>query len=243
MKNLLHLFLCCFLLPSSWSWAESRTDSEVRFGTFAHPPYAYELDSGEQVGSLYEVANAILRQAGLQGKNEVLPTKRLFQQLKNGMSDCSLMIKNEITKSNFNLIEPIGEIVSTGITAKPGVRLESYDDLEEIIIAVPRGIYIYSPFDQDKSLNKVATNDYGHSAVMLGRGRVDAMAGVVESMLFNVHKQDVKVGESLIFSTYPIWMLCARDALPESTLIRLQSAVKSLREDGTIRQIFLSHAE
>jgi polar amino acid transport system substrate-binding protein len=217
---------------------------ELRFGTFSHPPYAYKNSSDQYVGSLYEVANAIVVRSGLQGRNEVLHTKRLFQQLKSGQTDCSLMIRNEITEANFDLIEPIGEVVTTGILPARGVYIEKYRDLSDVRIAVPSGIFIHPPFDKDSSLIKVPSNNYGHSALMLKRGRVEAMAGVIESMYFNVRVYDIpdaQMAPPFVFSRFPIWLLCAKGQLAEEKVVRLKRAVIELREEGVIRTIFSDH--
>lgn len=242
----LRILSCLLLLMAPVSHATHVDASQIRFGIFDHPPYAYKNENGAYVGTLYEVASAILERSGLQGVNQVLPSTRLFQQLSKGSTDCSLMIKNNITQANFNLIEPIGEIVSTGITPRQGVDLKEYEDLSNLKIAVPRGIYIYEPFDNDGGLNKVWSTNYEHSASMLLRGRVDGMAGVVESLLFNTRKLGMapdEIGESLVFSRYPIWLLCAHGSVPSEILERLKTAVASLRKEGTIRKIFKAHVE
>lgn len=247
MNLIYHSIIGIFLLFSSYAICATHTDSvEIQFGIFDHPPYAYKNDQGDYVGTLYEVATAILTRANLPGSNQVLPSTRLFQQLSKGDTDCSLMIKNKITQSNFNLIEPIGEIVSTGITPRSGITLNRYEDLSNIKIAVPRGIYIYEPFDNDEALKKIWSTNYEHSASMLQRGRVDSMAGVVESMLFNTRKLGMKaheVGESLVFARYPIWLLCAHNSVEPDVIQQMKDAVSSLREDGTIRGIFNFHVQ
>lgn len=216
----------------------------VRFGTFSHPPYAYLDEHKNYVGSLYEVANAILSRAELTGENRVLPPKRLFQQLLNKQTDCSLMIYNQTTSSHFSMLAPLGENLKAGILASAGNKLDSYQDLSALNIAVPRATHIYPPFDQDDQLHKTTTQNYYHSALMLSRGRVDAMAGGIESMLFNVYQLDIPkqdLAEPLIFDELPIWLLCSPGALAEDIETRLVKAVESLRKAGEIKRIFQQH--
>ncbi len=216
----------------------------VRFGTFAHPPYAYRDKRNNYVGSLYEVANAILQRAELAGENRVLPPKRLFQQLVNKQTDCSLMIYNATTSGHFSMLAPLGEDLKVGVLALAKHRLSRYQDLKKLHIAVPRATFIHPPFDQDPSLHKTFTQSYYHSALMLSRGRVDAMAGAIESMLFNVRHLDIPeppLATPLVFDKIPIWLLCTRDGLSEAVQQRMVSAVESLRKEGAIRDIFQRH--
>ncbi|MEH6624828.1 MAG: transporter substrate-binding domain-containing protein [Motiliproteus sp.] len=216
----------------------------VRFGTFSHPPYAYLDDQNNYVGSLYEVGNAILQRAGLAGGNSVLPPKRLVQQLKNKQTDCSMMIFNDATSGSFQMLAALGEHLRVGVIAAAGAKLERYQDLQSLNIAVPDALSIYPRFDQDRTLKKIATQNYRHSALMLSRGRVNAMAGGIESMLFNAYQLQVPkqaLGYPLVFDELPIWLLCGRDSLSPQIKQRLVTAVGSLREEGEIRRIFQRH--
>ncbi len=216
----------------------------LRFGTFSHPPYAYRDADGNYIGSLYEAGLAILKQSGLPGHNRVLPPRRLWQQLINRQTDCAMMINNQTTSSTFQMVAPLGQLLTVGILPRAGIALNRYEDLQNLRIAVPRALHIDGRFDQDGGLHKVATRNYYHSALMMKRNRVDAMAGGIESMLFNAHQQGMsprELGKPLVFNRLPIWLLCARDSVAPGVIARLQQATAVLRKAGRIEQVFQRH--
>ncbi len=211
--------------------------ASVRFGIMGQPPYGFWSGNGEARGYLYDIADAILARAELPGDNRVLPHKRLLSALESGERNCSLFAGTPEVRKRFRLVEPLGCTLQAGILPAAGIDLKRYEDLSNLSIAVSRGVSFNTRFDNDSALNKVVTKNYYLDAVMLKRGRVDAVAGAISSHLFNLRKLGwsvADVGTPLVFSELPLWLACRPDDPAPESVRRLQDAVRGLREDGTV---------
>jgi ABC-type amino acid transport substrate-binding protein len=219
---------------------EGSTHKPIRFGILGHVPYGYYTEAGKSTGYLYEIANKIFEQARYPKNVEILPHKRLNQEMAHSRVECTMFAKVPFTISRCQMLELIGKFVEDAILPRADVRLNRYEDLKNLTIAVPRGVNMSERFDRDASLRKVETKDYEQNARLLKFSRVDAALGVLDSMLLNVLKVGMKlteIGTPLILSRHQVWVICVPGALSERQIEDIKQATRALREDGTIARI------
>ncbi|OMH26590.1 ABC transporter substrate-binding protein [Motiliproteus sp. MSK22-1] len=212
----------------------------IRFGIMGQSPYGFFSEAGIPKGYLYDIANAVLEEAGFLQDTVILPHKRLMSALIAKERNCSLFASTPLISEQNILVEPIGKSVRLGVLPRAGIHLNDYEDLKSISIAVARGVAFHPRFDNDNTLNKVKTKNYYQDALMLKRGRVEAVAGAIGSHLHNLKKIGWgadNVGTPLILTELPIWLVCIKNDLSKDLIGRLRIAVQSLRERGAITDI------
>jgi len=203
-------------------------------------PYGFYDQNENSSGYLFEIGGAILKKIGISEPPLLLPMKRLFHKLKAGEVDCTILAATSFTRSNFHLIEPIGYSLAAGVFPRTGIKLNHYEDLQGLSIAIPRGVNISDRFDQDKSLNKISTKGYRQNVLMLEKGRVDAIVGVWGSYFFNAKELGFEpneiFGTPLIFKKIPMWLVCQQDGPSLQDIEKLRMAIAELKKDGAIKR-------
>ncbi|MCW8916012.1 MAG: transporter substrate-binding domain-containing protein [Magnetovibrio sp.] len=209
----------------------------LRFGIMALAPYGFQDNNGNWVGNLYEIADAIIAEGGFEGYSQVVPLKRLFQK---DRLDCSIAGAVPFMEKNYARVASLGQELVFGIMPLKQVTLNAYEDLKELVIAVPLGVNVGLPFDEDERLKKIEVRDYSASMRMLERERVDAAAGVINSLLFSARIYDVdedKFGEPLVFSSLPLNVYCERESITRGYWDQIDAAVEALKSKGEIDRI------
>ncbi|MBT3360043.1 MAG: transporter substrate-binding domain-containing protein [Rhodospirillales bacterium] len=243
-RGLLSALALVFLQSSvsATDLADPKTsENTVSFATMDVPPYGFKNAKNQQEGYLYDLGERVLNEAGFNTHQAVLPLKRLIEEMKIGRRDCTFMARTPLVQRIFRLIEPIGKELEAVVVARAGIPINRYDDLIGLRIAVPLGISFDPRFDNDKSLTKVPTKDYQQSVKMLIGGRVDAVAGALDSLTFNLRQMGLdpkeELDEPLVFNRVSLWLVCRADGPKKAKEIRLQDAVRELRENGSITKI------
>ncbi|WP_421779955.1 substrate-binding periplasmic protein [Kiloniella litopenaei] len=222
------------------SFVEAQENGPI-IQTIEQEPYGFVNSAGEQDGYLYKVAELILKQAGYVTKPQAVPVNRLIKNLKVGNSTCILAAKSPFVKEHFEPIEDIGHTIEVGFMPRKGIELNGYEDLKGLRIAIPAGMTIGNPFDEDQSLTKINTPDYKRGVLLLSRGDIDVVVGAIESIkysaLFVSGKPSHLLGEPHIINSFPMSLTCRKQLKDNPVVMRLKLATKSLREDGITKMV------
>jgi polar amino acid transport system substrate-binding protein len=215
-------------------------ENRLNMGIIGFAPYAYIDKDEKQAGYLFEIAGKIRQALKIPGDDRVLPLKRLHRDLGRGAMDCTILAAVKISQVNYELVAPIGKDIESVIVPRSGVEISTYEDLANLRIAVARGVNLNDRFHQDTSLNKIITNGYRQSSVLLKRGRADAMIGVWGSLLFNLGQLDMSeqdVGQRYTINKAPLWVMCRRSFQNKIVKKRLIKVVNELRDKGVFKKI------
>ena len=226
-----------FLAISLLSLPAFADEDDLNFVTLSHPPYGFLSSQGEKKGYLFEIANLIMAEAGFRGSNDIIPTLRVFHELENGDADCSILARVPIPEARYEKVAPIGHSIQIAIIPKKPRNLNRYEDLQGVRIGVPRGVHVGEPFDSDMTLDKVPTKGYKFSSIMFKNGRVDAVVGAQDSMLYNLDRVAVDrstLGKALVLSAFPMWVMCQPGKVSVEQKSRLLAAARKLRSEGVI---------
>ena len=216
-------------------------DRKVRFATMELAPYGFLDESGNITGYLYEIANLIIGTAELPIINGLFPVERMIKEITDGRRDCTIAVDAPIIIKIFQLIEKIGKKIKSGILPRKGITISNYHDLYNHVIAVPHGTSFTLKFDKDDEIKRQFTNGYRHSINMMVRGRVDAIAGAIDSLRYSARKNQLVpndiFGEAFIFTTSELWLVCAKDQLSPKMKEHLKQTVIQLRDSGEFQII------
>jgi len=204
-------------------------------------PYAYVTKDGRHKGYLYEIGQELLARSAAESVLKLVPLKRLVSLFKHGRADCTIVAKTPLTLAYATEIENLGLKLNAGIIIKPAMGLNKYEDLSKARIAVPRGVSFDDRFDNDKTLIKVATKDYMHGVMLMMRGRVDGVAGGIESILYAAKtlEQDPETifGQPLIFSENDLILACDPRLANDPEVKKIQKSLKDMKQRGIIKAI------
>lgn len=232
---------------SAYVMADGDSANGIRFGSLDQPPYGFITNDGQHKGYLFDIANMALDEAGFDTHNLILPPKRLLRDMSIDMMDCTFVAKTPYILERFSFIESLGKNLEASVIPKKGLKLESYDDLYGIKIAVPRGVFADPRFDADDKITKIATNDYLENVRLISRGRVDAMLGATDSLIFNLLELGLNpvdvIGEPYVFFSLPVGLVCRNELKEDPRVLRLQKAVIKLREENRIDPVVAKYIQ
>ncbi|MDO6748389.1 substrate-binding periplasmic protein [Gilvimarinus sp. 1_MG-2023] len=198
-------------------------------------PWATEKN-GEMSGGFIELVKEISARTGYSIDISLTPFARVDRELETGGHDCTILIP----RSEETVVP--GELVSyheMGLIARPGVEINSYEDLTGLKISLIRGSSITTRFDSDQSLNKVYDTDYLIALRKLARGRIDAIAGAIPTVRYlAVHNRlSAAIGETLALADIPLIFQCSRKSSQLPQMEKINQAIRAMKQDGTIEKI------
>lgn len=230
LKFYLTALLSAFLLSNSPAFAEF-----VRFATIDYPPYALHDDPDGRFGLLVDINTAIAERAELAYSDSVLPITRVIKNLERDVSDCGVFLLTSVSKETYIPVAKILDRFDTIIVTRPGLKIAQVEDLHNQSLALPRGSFEGSSVVTDPDIERFFTNDTEQGVHLLKAGRVDAIAGSALSILFQLSGEDMSrsdIGEIFTYERQQMWLQCAKDQLPDKTIMKLRQATDSLRMEG-----------
>jgi len=240
MKQLL---LVAFLL--SWgisSYAHAQEQPALNVVTIPLPPWGYYSEDRSPKGITYEWANAIAKRMGRKINNRIVPMARLFKSLEYGKADFSIMLRTPYSEKVTTPVVDVGIPFRTIIWPRKGLKLKSYKDLKGLTLSMARGLKVGGQFANHKNLKIVPSMDYNHSMLMFKAGRVDAVVGTQQSLIYNAFKIGLMPREDFD-SPFEVdrlqgWVQASHDYVKREGLDSLKKAAESLIKDGTFEKIY-----
>jgi len=233
-----NIILILLLIVPAFVFAKNVNNS-IAMNTLELFPYGFINKEGEKDGVLYDIMNEIMNQSNIGRTHAILPAKRLIVEFANPTGMCTIVLNTPYINNQLAVIEPIGYKLSMGVLPKAGINLNSYSDLKNITVAVPRGVYVGDRFMNDKTLIKASTSRYYSALLMLKAGRVDAVAGALQSLIYitkNKEFAEQKFGKPLIFSENEMNLFC-NNVVTKEVRERLKSALIKLKASGTVQKL------
>lgn len=233
------LTLCLFLSNTSVVHAE---EQPLNIATIPLPPWGFvEAPLGSQ-GICYEWANAIAERMGRKYTNRIMPMSRLFKALEYGRIDFSIFLRTPFSESIAVPIANVGIPFRTVILPKKDLSIKSFEDLNGVRLSMARGLKVGGEFANQKDLNITYSADYAHSVQMFKAGRIDAIVGTQQSLIYNAFKLGLNPNQvfSMPFELAQLegWVQASNEFIAREGMENLQIAAQSLIDDGTFLAIF-----
>jgi len=244
-KAILVLFL-------AFASASLRADdpSVLRFATVSNlPPYSF-VEGGNLKGIDIEVAREIANRAGVAVEIETMPWARVLRSMETGQADGAFSMYYVKARESFLVYVGIMHYDSLGllVNASAPVGFRGMETLTGLTVARGRGVFVSDSFEAAAAEGKIKVIDSDDTQMgnvrMLTAGRVDAVIGVVETMLY--YADELGVSDRVMAESVPIdgnrpGYLALSKASPAATdpafQKRLSAAIQSVMTDGTYRRI------
>jgi len=222
-----------------------KATSPVVMATMDQIPYGFTSLDGKKSGVLYDILNEIIRVSGVGQINKIVPPKRIVSQMTSNKKMCMLAVGSPSVESTFDLIEPIGYELVSGILPKAGIKLNEYSDIKDLTIAVPLGIDINDNIDTDLNINfsLVSSSRYINAIRMVHHGRVDAVLGGLSPLLYIARTEGLTAdyfGKALVLNRYDVQLVCTY-SISKKSRQQLKNAVIKLKENGAINAILKNY--
>jgi ABC-type amino acid transport substrate-binding protein len=203
-------------------------------------PYGIIPTNKGQKGIFADIMQSVGKRSGFDFKVGVFTISRLLKQLKRKQSDCSILLKIPTLDQMFVPIGSIGWEVETVIYAKPPYRINKYEDLYGLNVAVPRGAQFGHKFDQDDQIARYYTDTYRRSVTLLNSDKVEAVIGTRPSLDYIFAKKGIAlnaVSKPYVLDKKEIYVYCRTGVFNQTEIKRLKHELQSLRANGEIAHI------
>ena len=241
MNRALAYFAALWLLPLFALPQSSLAEEPLRFHTLELPPFGFLDETDAPRGILFDVTEALIKEADIDTDHRLLPMARIIRQLSVGKTDCTIVTRSPYSES---LAEPVADLktpVHGAVLFPKKSTLSGYDDLQGQTIAVVRGSHFNHSLDDDTAINKIWVDNDRLAVLMLMANRVAAIAGPLEGFLYIMQKEGISrevIKEPLVLVKRNFWIHCVHGAITKSTKDALVKSTERLTSDGTIQRIW-----
>ena len=214
----------------------------LRITTLPLPPWGYRTNDHISKGICYEWANAIAQRMGRKSENRIVPMARLFKSLEYGKADFSIILRTPYSEKITVPVVNVGIDFRTVVWPRKGIKITNYDDLQKLNMSIARGLKVGGKFAEQENLNIVPSMDYAHSMLLFKAGRVDAVVGTEQSLVYNALHTGLSA-RSDFDTPFELdrlqgWVQASNQFAQREGLDDLKKAAQSLIDDGTFRRIY-----
>ncbi|WP_372765959.1 substrate-binding periplasmic protein [Pseudoalteromonas sp.] len=154
-----------------------------------HPPYQVLGDppSGIHITALHKLATLLdLNLTFLQSPNFA----RCVALLKRGDVDVIAALNPLPERQDFAFFAPFKPADALRVISKDGIQISTYNDFQDKIIGVSRGVRYFSRFDNDESLQKIDIQNVRIGFSLLLKNRIDLI--MVSPAMINSFSKEIK---------------------------------------------------
>jgi polar amino acid transport system substrate-binding protein len=190
------------------------------------------------IGIVPEVMAEIEKRTGHKIVGTMTPYARVENDLKEGNIDFSLMAWGD-QRAEWANKGAVAFPLKFGVIATKGTSIKAYADLKGVKISVPRGLKVDVKFDEDTTLTKDLDLDYTTGVKKAEAGRVNAVAGSIETILTIATGLGVrdKFGEELVLRTADASISYSKKAPNIAQAAVINDAITKMVADGTMAKI------
>lgn len=217
-------------------------------GDYAFPPYSY-LQDNKPSGIDVEIMQELSQRTGLAFDIQLVPFKRLIENLKVGATDLGMAVLRNPEREAFALYSGVLHNSTYVLFTNRGreFRFESLEHLRGKSIGRVRGFFISEAFDAEVAAGRITVSDSAaaeQSIKMLQAGRVDAISG--QSVVTRYLAREMGLVDKLVALPQaltpdrPAYLVVSRAAAladKERLGERLRIALEAMHKDGTVDRI------
>ncbi|MCV2358266.1 transporter substrate-binding domain-containing protein [Paucibacter sp. TC2R-5] len=192
------------------------------------------------VGIVADLLNEFERRSGHSTVRTLTPYARVERDLQLGDTDFSIMAWGEARAAYANRGTAFVPL-DFGVKARKGVRLRSYEDLRQIVVAAPRGLKVDPRFDVDADVRKELLVDYTQAIRMtIAQRDAKAVAGSLSSLGHIIHKLGLEdeFGDVLVLNTTYLTVAFSKKSPLLASEAQVNAIFKTIVDDGTAKKIY-----
>ncbi|WP_435234588.1 substrate-binding periplasmic protein [Psychromonas sp. PT13] len=202
------------------------------------------LDANGQIAGYHvDFLNELETRSGLCINKKLVPYSRALKGLEYGEYDAGIVAKTDYLSQKVLYLNKL--ITSkTVIIPRKGLTLNTYQDLENIIIGRFRGVDLNDILATKLHFSLVDLYSYEHGLKMLKVGRIDAIVGnnlglsiIPKLGMLN----DVNLPGSLVIGSREVWFVASKRFKDKNKINLLRMAVNSMIADGKLDRILAKY--
>ena len=230
------LIVCLWLgiMGTAFGQSPEQVSDIVEFRTIGIAPYG--INNNTASGIYFDAANLIAKGAGYQINNKIYPYARIIKELITGQTDVTIMFKYKELEGHVVYVAPF-ETLKIVVIGLKGVTFQSIDSLKGRALAYLRGAKFSDVIDNDPDIIKYDTTDFSQGIKMLKYGRVDALIGPLDPILFTSAKMfDNKniFGRPLVVDERTPWVQVSNKSLGRISIKKLKAAFQKMKGAGQL---------
>jgi len=222
------------------SFSAISADATIASPVMEIDPWGLTID-GKQTGIYWELQEAIAKRAGFSPNLQIRPYVRVAKEIGDADGGFTLMTENpEIiaVANKVGLLTDLDVIVLSRVDAP----IASISELNDKSLAIIHGTDHHQLLDgKAKIRTKAVVKSSNQQLQMLILGRVDAVLGVRQALLYDLKRMSeakrLKVGTPLIVGQIQAFVWLSKKS-PQHWGPKLNAAIDSLSNDGTMENIF-----
>lgn len=208
------------------------------------PPYRM-FENGPPRGVFIEILEAVLQEANLKSRYQILPFKRCLVDLKTGKADLfiGLFYRPERETHVIYLKPTIAPSVTKVfyLNKDRARHIQKWDDLYQLKIGIRAGYKHHPDFDTDQMIQKFGVTTEEQSFHMLALNRIDAVLITEETGVYIMDKlgyADRLASAPLrLEKDNPAYIVMSRKSRLKPKIKTLETAIAKIVANGTVEAI------
>ncbi|MBY0574911.1 MAG: transporter substrate-binding domain-containing protein [Undibacterium sp.] len=205
------------------------------------PPYNFVSPSGKLAGSGTEAVQAIMQRAAISYEIHVYPWTRAIGLAEHNKDTCVFSTTRTATREKkFLWIGPIAaDDWVLFARADDPIVLKQLDDARKYVVGGYRGDAVAILLEQQNFKLDNATNSE-QAGKKLNANRIDLWAVGSQTGHWIAKRQNIKIKPVLTVGSFQLYLACNLNSSPD-LIHKLEQAMKSLKDDGTIARLQKKH--
>ena len=131
-----------------------------------------------------------------------------------------------------------------GVVPHKSNSIKDYEDLYDLNISVNQVLTEKGQFMDDNNLSVELDDTYEVGLRKVQRGRLDAVAGAIPTILFLVKELSYEkfFGKPLVIRMEPIYFQCSKKSNYQEYFYRINNAIKKMKNEGVLKKIIISYS-
>jgi polar amino acid transport system substrate-binding protein len=218
--------------------ANAMQSRPIQMRTINVAPYGINTKNKSE-GIYYELAELLSLKSEMKTDHYIYPYSRIIHEMKYGLSDVTIMFKYDELNEYVDYLIPLPSIKNV-IVGLNGNHFSSIKELKGKTIAYLRGAKFSAEIDHDKDIHKYLTSNLVNGIKMLVVGRVDAIIGPYQAILYAAKiagKRKNLLGSPLVVSERTPWLQISKKSKFRGKSEKLSLTFNSLLENGHFLEI------
>ena len=237
-RLLLSLVLAWGVYPPAW--ADTDATPVARFASAEVWPWGFEGPDGAPQGILFELAEQLAEQAGVNLSNDLRPHRRAILELAEGIVDFSVLFEAPAVSDTAVCLDRLLEVEVWLVAPVASAQTLSLSGLSGKSVGYIRGTWYGQAFSDADTIHKVSVQNLSQAMDMLIMGRIGAVISSHVVFLQTLRAMGLAEADfryERIDNAQHICLYMSRKAQMPALAEPMRDAARRMRESGAIEDI------